>query len=230
MLKNSKELYGHKIAATDGEIGHLKDFYFDDISWAIRYLVVDTGSWLSGREVLLAPHSFGHWDQQAKTLGVNIGKKKIEHSPSIDAHRPVSRQNEEEYCRYYGWPGYWDAGGVWGAAGYPLVTPPTGPDNLHHHGHNQRDDVHLRSTKAVSGYRIEARDGTLGSVSGFIIDTKTWTIRDLAVEAGHWYAGKEILIAPAKVERISYDESKVFVKLSKADIDRTKEHEVVTAA
>jgi len=59
MLINTKELYGRKLAAKDGEIGHVRDLYFDDTSWAARYVVVDAGTWLEGRLVLLSPHAFG---------------------------------------------------------------------------------------------------------------------------------------------------------------------------
>ena len=99
MLQNIKELYDSKISASDGEIGHIKDFYFDDESWEVRYLIVDTGSWLTGRVVLLTPHSFGALDQTTKTLHIKLTKKQIEHSPSIDSHIPVSRQYEIEYYR-----------------------------------------------------------------------------------------------------------------------------------
>ncbi len=52
--------YGHKLAALDGEIGSVKDFYFDDKTWTIRYLVADTEPWLPERLVLLYPHAFAH--------------------------------------------------------------------------------------------------------------------------------------------------------------------------
>ncbi len=226
MLHNSKELYGHKLAASDGEIGQVKDFYFDDLSWLVRYVVADTGTWLSGRQVLLSPQTFGPIDSEAKILHVKLTRKRIEDSPSIEEHRPVSRQHEEEYYRYYGWPSYWETGGgMWGGAGLPMVG-----ESRPHHGHNQRDDIHLRSTKAVTGYHLEASDGAIGSVSGFMVDIKSWVIRDLVVETGHWYSGKEILIAPSRIERISYDESKVFVSLTKADIEGTRENQIATAA
>jgi hypothetical protein len=227
MLQNIKELYGNKLAATDGDIGHVKDFFFDDKTWVIRYLVADTGSWLTGRLVLLSPHAFGRLDQDGKILPVNLTKKQIENSPPIESHRPVSRQYEEEYYLYYGWPAYWQGGGMWGMGNYPVIMPP--PKNLRHHGHKQRDDIHLRSTTAVTGYYIQATDGTIGSVRGFLVDDKSWAIRELVVETGHWYAGKEILISPAKIERISYEDSKVFVNLTQADIQRTAENNVAKA-
>ena len=230
MPHNTKELYGHKLIATDGDIGHVKDFYIDDKSWAVRYIIVDTGNWLSSRLVLISPRSFGKLDADGKRLHVTLSKKQIEDSPSIDTHLPVSRQYEQEYYRYYGWPGYWESTGFWGVSDHPPVSPMAASDSQSHHGHNQREDIHLRSAKAVTGYAIEASDGTLGTVSGFMVDDHEWMVRQIVVETGHWYSGKEILIAPSKVERISYSESKMFVDLTKADIERTKEHEVAHAA
>lgn len=228
MLQNIKELYGHSLVATDGEIGHVKDFYFDDKTWVIRYLVADTGSWLTGRLVLLTPHAFGALNVPGKTLQVKLHKKQIENCPPVDAHKPVSRQYEIEYYKYYGWPAYWNGGAMWGLGGYPVVLPPAEPETgarQHHH----RDDKHLRSAVAVTGYHIQTVDGTIGHVSGLMVDDKSWAIRELVVESGHWYAGKEILISPDKVERISYEESKVFVSLSKADIQKTEEKHLAHA-
>ena len=226
MLINIKELYGNKLVAQDGDIGHVKDFYFDDKSWAVRYLFADTGSWLSGRQVLLSPHAFGRVNRDDKSLAINLTRKKIEDSPSIEEHKPVSRQYENEYYRYYGWPAYWNGGGMWGIAGFPVVMAPS-KDELEAHQHiHHRDDKHLRSMKAVMGYAIHATDGEIGTVSGFMVDDKSWGIGELVVDAGHWYAGKEILIPTSKVTRISYKKSEVFVSLSKSDLQKTGEHEV----
>lgn len=233
MLQNIKELYGHKLAASDGDIGHVKDFYFDDQTWVIRYLVADTGSWMSGRLVLISPHAFGKSDREGKSLNVRLTRQQIESSPSIESDKPVSRQYEVDYYRYYGWPAYWEGSAMWGLGGYPMLTT-SAPDPLavqleaqqpHHH----RDDRHLQSARAVAGYQIHARDGVIGSVSGFIVDDQSWAIREVAVEAGHWYAGKEILITPGKIDRISYEDSQVFVNLTKADIQATAEHHLVRA-
>jgi len=229
MLHNLKQILGHKLAASDGTIGHVKDFYFDDKTWAIRYLVADTGTWLTGRQVLLSPYAFGHLDHDGKILTINLTRKQIENSPSIDAHRPVSRQYEQNYYNYYGWPNYWEGGALWGTGDYPEFRASSRPYDLRSYDYPKWDDIHLRSTNAVTGYDIQATDGKLGSVSGFLVDQKKWVIRELAVETGHWYSGKEILITPSKIERISYEESKVFVKLTKADLERTEEKHLAKA-
>jgi len=129
MLRSIRTLYRDKLGASDGEIGHVNDCYFDDQSWVIRYLVADTGSWLPGRQVLLSPHAFGSsLYEVGKDLLVNLTRKQIENSPSIDLHKPVSRQYEEEYYRYYGWPYYWQGDGLWGMGGFPILELP--PNHL----------------------------------------------------------------------------------------------------
>jgi sporulation protein YlmC with PRC-barrel domain len=226
MLQNIKQLYGDKLAALDGDIGHVKDFYFDDENWVIRYLVADTGSWLTGRLVLLTPHAFGKLDQSEKTFNIKLHKKQIEDSPSIESHKPVSRQFEVEYYGYYGWPPYWDGGGMSGIGPIPVALPLLVDRIKPHQKHKHREDKHLRSTQAISGYHIQTSDGEIGHITDFIIDEKGWTIRDLVIETGHWYSGKEILIPSSKVKQISYEETKVFVSLTKKDIQRTAENEI----
>ena len=228
MLQNTKELYGHKLMATDGAIGQVKDFYFDDKTWVIRYLVADTGSWLSGRQVLLSPHAFGRVDRNKKTFAIKLTRQQIEGSPLIEQHKPVSRQYEIDYYQYYGWPAYWNGGTMRGLAGYPMMMPPS-KDQIAAQHHHPRDDKHLRSTKAVAGYAIHAAEGDIGAVSGFMIDEKSWTVRDLVVETGHWYAGKDVLVPATVVERISDEDSRVCESLTQAAIRQTAEDDVVKA-
>jgi hypothetical protein len=229
MLHDIKQLFGHALAASDGAIGHVKDFYFDDQRWVIRYLVADSGSWLTGRQVLLSPHAFGHWDREKNILAIKLTRKQVEDSPSIESHKPVSRQYEIEYYNYYGWPAYWNGDAIWGLAGFPIVLAPSKDAMAAHLQPHHRADAHLQSIKSVIGYQIHATDGAIGKVSGFRVDDRNWAIVELAVETGHWFAGKEILISPAQIERVSYEDSSVFVKLTKAELSRTPEHEVVAA-
>jgi sporulation protein YlmC with PRC-barrel domain len=228
MLQNTKELYGNKLAALDGEVGRVKDFYFDDRTGAVRYLVADTGSWLTGRLVLLSPHAFGKLDQYENTLHIKLTKKQIENSPPVDSHRPVSRQYEIEYYRYYGWPAYWPEDQTWGMGSHLVIVPPP-PDPAARQSRPSVAGRHLQSAQALTGYAIQTVDGAIGQVTGLKVDDRSWTIRDLVVETGHWYAGKQILISTVKVERISYDESKVYVNLTKADIQQTVENGVARA-
>ena len=227
MLQSIKQLYGSKLGASDGEIGHVKDFYFDDRNWAVRYMIADTGSWLPGRQVLISPHAFPE-GFRGKILRVNLTRKQIENSPSIESHKPVSRQYEEEYYRYYGWPYYWQGAGLWGMSGFPILELPAKPlpseqaaaiDPQH-----ENADAHLRSTQTVNGYHIKASDGMIGHVCDFMMDAQSWAIRQLVIKTGHRFSGKEVQIPTSKVDRISYPDSTVFVNLTGEAVEQSPAH------
>jgi hypothetical protein len=232
MLQSIKQLNGTKLAAADGDIGHVKDFYFDDQTWVVRYVIADTGNWLSGRQVLISPHAFGGICPAGKAMLVDLTRKQLEDCPAIEAHKPVSRQYEEDYHRHYGWPYYWEGDGLWGGMrGFPILELPpnfaaaepaaaTGPKL-------KRGDAHLRSTHAVTGYHLQASDGIVGHVCDFLMDDKSWAIDQLVIKIGHRFTGKEVQIPVGKVTAISYDASKVFVNLSADTVERSPEHRLV---
>lgn len=218
MLQNLKALYGHKLAASDGDIGRVKDFFFDDNTWAIRYLIVDTGSWLTERLVLLSPHALAKLDQYEKTLHVKLHKKQIENSPMIESCEPVSRQHEMEYYRYYGWPAYWVGGARWGIGGNPNNLPPA-PEKTKTLLHPLLGaGQHLQSTRAAAGYQIQTDQGVIGTLSSFSVDDRSWMLRELIVETRDW---KEILIPSEQIKRIDHDESMVLVNHTKTDAQWT---------
>jgi hypothetical protein len=228
MLRSIKQFLGDKLGASDGEIGQVKDFYFDDQNWAVRYLVADTGTWLTGRQVLLSPHSLGCLDQAGKVLRAKLTRKQIENSPSIELHKPVSRQYEEEYYRYYGWPYYWQGDGLWGMSGFPILELPVkslpSEQAAAIDPKRKRADAHLRSTQKVKGYHLQASDGIVGYVCDFMMDDQSWAIGQLVIKTGHRFTGKEVQIPVSKVDRISYEESTVFVNLTKAAVEQSPAH------
>lgn len=222
MLRTIKQIQGDKLGATDGEIGHVKDFYFDDVNWVVRYVVADTGSWMPGRLVLISPHAIGRLYQGGKVLLVNLTREQIEKSPSIDMHKPVSRQHEEEYHRYYGWPYYWEGDGLWGMSGFPILTqrsePFQGEQRTDAPASRKTVDAHLRSAQTVIGYKVQADAKLAGHVADFVLDDQSWAICQLVVDVGSWRSNRKVLVAPKAIERISWDESKVIVKLTKEGI------------
>ena len=223
-MRSIKQLTGDKLGASDGAIGEIKDFYFDDRHWAVRYVVADTGSWLMGRQVLLSPHAFGNIHESGKLLFVNLTRKQIEDGPSIELHKPVSRQFEEEYYRYYGWPNYWQGAGVWGTTGFPILGVPVQPPASQPHTHSEHAEPHLLSAVAVNGYHLKATDGIAGFVCDFMMDAKSWVIGQLVIKIGHRFSGKEVAIPTSKIDRISYEESTVFVKLTREAVEQSPQH------
>ena len=225
MLRSIRQSYGNKLGAMDGAVGHVEDFYFDDQNWAVRYVVADTGSWLPGRQVLLSPQAFNGFQFEEKVLTVNLTRQQIEDSPARDTHTPLSRQYELEYYRHYGWPNYWDGGGLWGLNSFPTMERPAakspGGPAVAHDAPLVRADAHLRSTQAVNGYQIQAADGIVGHVCDFLVEPRTWAIEQLVIKTGHRLSGLEVLIPVGLVERISYDDSTVFVRLTRAAIEES---------
>ncbi len=227
MLRSIKQLHGRKLGASDGEIGHVKDFYFDDQSWAVRYVVVDTGSWLTGRTVLISPHAFGPLQQDGNALLVHLTREQIENSPPIYAHEPLSRQYEVAYFQHYGWPSYWEGSELGGFGLFPMASPvPHDTRATVGSGGENVGDPHLRSAHAVVGYAVQGHDGEVGYVADFMMGEGIWRISLLLVETGHWLAGKKIALPTSQVDRISYDESTVFVGVAKETIEQTPAYHI----
>jgi len=228
MLRSIKQSYGDKLGASDGEIGQVKDFYFDDKHWAVRYVVADTGSWMPGRLVLISPHAFDRFPQSGKILPVNLTRKQIEESPAIEAHKPVSRQYEEEYYRYYGWPYYWQGNEVWGMSGFPILSkkskPFRGEPSTKSGTKPERLDVHLQSAQAVIGYQIQTGEEIAGYVTDFMMDDKSWVICHLVVNTGNRFSGKKVFLSPSQVDRVSWDESKLFVNVTRKVVEQSSAH------
>lgn len=107
MLRNLSALEGFPIRALDGEIGRAIDTYFEDYTWTVRYLVVDTGKWLPGRKVLVSPFAVRGIGWTPRHLDVGLTREHVKGSPDIDTDKPVSRQHETAYFDYYGYPYYW---------------------------------------------------------------------------------------------------------------------------
>ncbi len=229
MLKNINDIYGTPLAALDGKIGYVEDFYFDEVVWIIRHLIADTGSWLPGRQVLLAPHAFDGFGQAGEVLAVRLTKEQIENSPSIESHSPMTRRQENDCYRYYQWPTYWNSNHHWGSGRQTVQSPAQVIDEFGKMEQEASDDVHLRSAKSITGYEIETTDGIVGFVTGFLVDHKSWAIANLVVEIGLEYASKQILISVRSVKSINDGLSKIAVTLTRDEIQRKLEDKGVEA-
>jgi hypothetical protein len=167
---------------------------------------------LGGRLVLIAPHALGRLVPKGKVMLVNLTLEQIEKSPSIDEHKPLFRQYEQEYHRHYGYPYYAEAWPLWGLAEYPVMAPPPPVADARKGG----VDSHLRSARFIKGYKVEARDGLIGHLADFLIEGRTWTVREIVVETGRWFAGKTIRIPTDKISRVSFDDDAVYVDSTKS--------------
>lgn len=247
MLRSVTELEKYTIGATDGTIGSVKDCYFDDEAWVVRYLVVKTGAWLVGREVLISPLSVR--DSDGRVFRVSISKDQVKKSPSIETQKPVSRQHEMEYSAYYGYPYYWGGVGRWGRGAYPGAMSTgiglgSGASDIDYTRAQLRnadaadsreaqrqanDDQHLRSCEAVKGYHIHATDGDIGHVDGFLVDEQTWAVQYLIVNTSNWWLGHQVLLAPAWFEDVSWVYSKVTTSLTRQEVKSAPAYDALRA-
>jgi hypothetical protein len=202
-------------------VGTIKEFYFDDHHWTVRYLVADTGNWLTGRKVLISPYALSMINKGKRYINVDLTQKQIEESPSLDTDKPVSQQFEESYNRYYGFPMYWNGPFMWGA--YPFIERKR--IKLTEVNSNGKSwNPNLRSTSVVSGYNIQASDGEIGHVDDFVMDDATWGIRYLVVDTVNWWPEEKVLISPRWIERVSWEMSKLFINLSREAIKQSPEY------
>ncbi len=215
MQRNINSLLGFRMQATDGEIGKVEEFYFDDHAWVIRYMILKPGGWLSGREVLISPEALVKGAWKTHSFPVNLTKEQISNSPDIDTAKPVSRQQEIELYGYYPWQPYWGsgfyAGGLWDISN---STPVIDQASLREVDDRSDKDPHLRSTSEVKGYHIHATDGDIGHVSDFIIDDQTWKLEYLVVDTHNWFGGKKVLIAVKHICKVQWADSKVYVDVN----------------
>lgn len=226
MLRSVNSLIGYTIRASDGDLGKVIEFFFDDETWAIRYLVVKTAGWLSGRKVLVSPVALGEADWESRALRVSLTMAQVRASPEIDTEIPISRQYERRLYGHYRWPVYWGSGVATGGMFMPSspvlsfeATAPTEEAPAEPEG----EQFHLRSTHSVAGYHVAAIDGDIGHVEDYIIDDQSWLVRFLVVDTRNWLPGRRVLIAPQWVKRVAGRVAEVTVDLSREAIKGSPE-------
>jgi hypothetical protein len=222
---------GYVIEATDGRMGTVSEFLFDDRTWKIRWLVVDTGNWLMGRKVLVHPSAISKVDYEHRELNVALTTAQVEASPDIRSDQPVSRQAELTVYDYYGWSPLWGGDDYFvggqgigaGGIGVPVSAPP-----LFGAGSHPTDDVslagdaadpHLRSTAEVTGYHVHATDGAIGHVENLLTEDASWSIRYVIVDTRNWWAGKHVLISPYAVTAISWEAHDIHLNVSRDKVN-----------
>ena len=216
-LRRLKNLTGHRLQAQDGEIGRLKQIYFDDRRWEVRYIVVQTGNWLTGREVLIVPGVIERVVDESRQLKVSLTCEQISQSPPVDTELPISLHYEQEYYRYYGWEPYWSVD--------PLFDPIPPLPPVDGEIPKQPEHPHLRSSQEVTGYRLHARDGEIGHIEDFVLDDQTWRIRYLEIDTGSWLPGKKVLLSPAWVREVDLLHHQILVNLPRELIRTAPEYD-----
>lgn len=229
MERTLKSLLNYSLTTTDGTIGKVDEFYVDDQSYKVRYLIVKTGSWLWGRKVLISPDALIKDSWESNIFPVNLTKEQVKNSPDIDTDKPVSRQQEIELYGHYQWENYWGSGFYGGGSmglgmglgmPYPVVDQQVLTEADKNDQHTD-DDIHLRSTKTLTGYHIHATDGEIGHVSDFIVDDQTWQLTSIVADTANWFGGQKVLIPVADISRVEWASDLVYLSINKAAVEQS---------
>jgi len=213
MLRDLKDLIGSPVAATDGDMGSVRSFLFDDQSWKVRYLVVDVGNWLKRRDVVLPIAALEKPDWTNKTCRAHLTREQVRDSPDVDSEKPVSRQQEIAMRNYFG------PLACWVDSEFGLSSIPTGTKYPVH----TAEVLHLRSTSAVMGYHVWATDGDFGILEGFVMDEASWHLGYLDVRGGDWLHNRSVLIPTRWVESVSWAEFRIQLHRTKAGTEVERE-------
>lgn len=204
MLARLMDIIGFRIEATDGTIGEVENFLFDEETWMVRYLVADTRRWIPGKKVLIAPQAFDDLNWAMQRFPVALTQDQVRESPDRATDLPVSRQWEADLHVHYGWKPYWDFHPVghapaWGSERLPVLERVQGVASAREHG-----DPHLRSVGEVKGYDVDATDGPVGHVEDFVTTTDVWKILYLEIGSHTWRRGESWLLPTDWIRGVSW--------------------------
>lgn len=194
MLISVNDLAKYDVVAMDGEIGSIRGLYFDDSSWSILYFILDTGTWLPGRKVIVSTQSVARVDSHDKKIEISLARERIQNSPEVDEDEPLSLEAQSRIDAYYGWRGI------------------------------SRFSAHVQSTRDVIGSYIEANNGDIGHVEDFIIDSEGWVVRYMIVDTVNWWPGKKVLISPIWIQSMKWADKKVHIDLTQEQIKGSPEY------
>jgi hypothetical protein len=172
---------GLRHPGTDGHLGTVTDLLLDDSNWKMRWLLVSTGDWFPGREVLLPVAVLEFLDPVLHQFRVTLTVQQIQNSPHADGHLPVSRQKDV------------DPPPQRAAARSPVgsVRSASSPH-----------DPHLRSMEGVIGHHVHAVDGLIGHIDDLLIDDADWSVRFIEVDTRNWGPERRLLLPPRLIRAI----------------------------
>jgi hypothetical protein len=231
MLHLAHKISGAAVRGTDGDIGTLEDFYFEEDRWTVRYLLVDIGKWFTGKRVLISPMSVaGTWGRTGVPL--RISKDQVWNSPEFKEDDHLSRASERQILTYYGYPDYWGSASLWGnfdsptalIQGVPVREPASSRNGI------DPEERHLRSVKKSTGYHLHARNGEIGHVDDFLIGEDSWRIRYLLVDTSNWIGGRSVIVSPEAVEGIDKERGQLYIAADRESIKNAPELDSIQSA
>lgn len=219
MLISTHQMEQFDISAHDGFLGKMRDLYFDEGTWQVRYIVVENGSWFRKHRVLISPQSIMEIRPSEGLFDLNLTREQIRSSPAAaDPDKPISREQEIALHEYYGWTPYWRTTRALQLTEVQKeISPPTSaflePDK----------SPLLRSAQTVRGYNVALKVGGIGQVDDFLVNDVSWLLPYLMIGTRKWLPGKKMIIPSSQIEGISWYEKRVFVDIDEEEIKQSPE-------
>ena len=232
MLHSMKDIRDFQIAATDGTLGVVDEFLFDERDWTIRYLVAKTGGWATGRKMLISPQAIEEIDWEQESVLINLAQQQVRQIPAVDAGKPASRQHEAEFARHYGYLSSWNQPYLWGESALPDL--PANPDlddrsEEVRYQDAQQDSPHLRSSREVETYAIRTTDNTIGHIEDFLFEDRGWSIPMVVAETREWWPGKHVLIATSRIDYIDWEDRCIAVRVTREELEHNPDYDLMSA-
>jgi len=216
LLRSVQDMVGYRVFATDGELGEVRDIYFDDEKWVVRHLVVDIGE----RAVLLSPIAFKEANWDARVMNVSLSLEQIKNSPDIDTDQPISRQMEAKYYDHHGWPYYWGGMFPWGGGMFPYAVAVMSEQPDEKKVEPTESETHLRSANAITGYSVEATDGGIGNVEDFIINDARFDVRFVVIDTTPWWFGGKVLLPVEHIKDVDWQQRRMTLDTTQAEVKK----------
>lgn len=214
MFTRANDVLGAHLAAADGPIGIVEDVVYEDSSWIIRYLTVETGTWLPSRKVLISPVAVKSVHIPGRVVTTILNIDQVRNAPSVNVHPTLDRQHELAVVEYFDWPRYWEESisRDW----LPSVSIFNGKKPPHVKVENGRRV--LCSFRELYGYRLQAMDGRIGYVDDLIFRSEDWLIRYIVVDTRELLPSRRVLVAPQWVTKCDWDHKRLSVSLTRDEI------------
>ncbi|QRR00830.1 PRC-barrel domain-containing protein [Dyadobacter sandarakinus] len=201
MERSFKSLTHYGLGAIDGEIGKICDVYVDGATWHICYWIVDTGTLLDQRKVMIAAHSVLGIECRNKTFETSLSRNQIKDSPVIDTNKAESNQQEiiSDHFR-----NYW-------------FLPIKHGVLLDKEANRGISNINLRSLEVLLSCKIYGTDSYLGRVIDYILDTKYWKIDYLIIEIGGLFRSQKVLIPIKLINTINWTVLVININMAKKE-------------
>lgn len=210
MRTNLKALYGFSLMASEGIIGAVEDYYIDDHSWIVKFMVVHTGEWLTSRRVVISTQSVEDIDWELSRFQTQLTREQVQASPEIDTEQHMGPEHEEILVRHYHLHTHWPEAGMFGI---PPLVPATPIFKEPPEKELQRRKSRLVVAGEVMGCSVEATDGHLGTLEDFMIQAG-WQIGEIVVKTGGSILGKKVWVPLTDIAMLDWEKNTIRVNFS----------------